>query len=424
MDIALKYGKQVISFSLHAENEPKMIYPNKGSVTLTGEAAVINALANPVGVAPLRAIVNPGETVSVITSDITRPLPGDRILPHVIREIAAGGVQMEDITIILALGSHRKHTEEEKKALVGCSVYGSGVRILDSDMSQCERIGRCKNGTWVDIFRPALDTDRIVCIGNIEYHYFAGYSGGAKAIMPGISSRDAIQSNHANMMKPGAFSGNLAGNPVREDIDEVRNFIQIDFIVNVVLDENKEMIHASAGDVMEAHRKACLFLDSIYKTALKEQADIVIVSSGGFPKDINLYQAQKALDNARHAVKSGGIIIWCASAAEGFGEGVFETWMRTMEPAEMISRIQKEFQLGGHKAAAIAMVMEQAKIYMVCDLPDDLIRSLHMRPFPDVQAAVDKALEEKGQDAKVYVMPVGGSTLPVFVDQTRKLHQL
>jgi nickel-dependent lactate racemase len=274
-------------------------------------------------------------------------------------------------------------------------------------------MGVTRRGTPVDIFTPVATADRRICLGNIEYHYFAGYSGGAKAIMPGVSTRDAIQSNHSAMVLPEAAAGRLEGNPVREDIEEAGKICGIDFIINVVLNENKEIIRSFSGDPVTAHRAGCAFLDSFYKVCIPQKADIVIVSAGGFPKDINMYQAQKALDNARHAVKDGGVIIWIASCSEGLGEDHFEEWMTGhAKSIDMIDHIRRDFVLGGHKAAAIAMVLEKAEIYLVSDLDPAFVRSIFLTPYTNLQEAGDAALAHCGDEATIMLMPYGGSTLP------------
>ena len=310
------------------------------------------------------------------------------------------------------MGSHRAHTEEEKKKLVGEDVYNR-VRCLDSK-GEFTHMGTTSRGTPVDIFKPVADADIRICLGNIEFHYFAGYSGGSKAIMPGVSTRDAIQCNHKRMIQEEARAGQIKGNPIREDIDEVcEKFVPIDFIVNVVLDEKKHIRRCVAGHFIEAHREGCRFLDDLYKISISGRADIVIVSAGGYPKDLNLYQAQKALDNAKHAVKDGGTIFWIASAGEGLGEKVFEQWMTGHEKAsDMIEHISREFQLGGHKAAAIAMILEKASIHLYSDLDNDFVRSIHLTPCTDLRAELNRALQEYGSEASVILMPYGGSTLP------------
>jgi nickel-dependent lactate racemase len=250
---------------------------------------------------------------------------------------------------------------------------------------------------------------------NIEYHYFAGYSGGAKALMPGASSRAAIQANHSRMVQPEAAAGRLDGNPVRDDIDEVARFVPIDFIVNVVLDEHKNIIKSVAGDYLKAHRAGCSFLDEIYKLEIPKPADIVVVSAGGYPKDLNMYQAQKALDNAGHAVREGGIIVWIASCREGLGEKTFEKWMTGHERSEdMITDIRLNFELGGHKAAAIAMVLKKARVLLVSELQPEFVRNLHLEPCATVPEALELAMQITGPGSKILAMPYGGSTLPII----------
>ncbi len=414
MKFQLKYGKGTVSFHMKKQHYLGTIVANQITHELLDEEAVKNAMEHPIGSRKLYNIVRPGERIVIVTSDITRPMPSHKVLPLVLAELTKARIPKKDITVVLALGSHRAHTEEEKRALVGDIVYESGIEIIDSSMDNCRRLGVCKNGTPADIFEPVADADRIICLGNIEFHYFAGYSGGSKALMPGVSSHDAIQANHSNMIRGGAFAGNMEGNPVRQDIDEIVKFISIDFIVNVVLDEKKAIVKAFAGDVFDAHRAGCGYLDEMYKIRIRKKADIVIVSPGGFPKDINIYQAQKGLDNSKHAVKEGGIIIWCASASEGFGERIFEEWMTTMTPPQMIKEIKENFKLGGHKAAAIAMMMEKFQIFMVSGFDTDLVKKMGFIPYDSVQEAIDAALLIKGSKSKVLIMPQGGSTLPTL----------
>lgn len=414
MEFKIGFGKQVLRFEIPLENLMGVIEPNKVEVNLTGEAEVRRALASPIASPPISSLIKKGERIAIITSDITRPMPSKVVLPPILEELYKSGVQAEDITIVFALGNHRKHTEEEKKYLVGEDIY-SKINCIDLDTNDCIHLGETKTGTPVDIFRPVVEADRRICLGNIEYHYFAGYSGGAKAIMPGVSTRNAIQKNHSMMVLEEAKAGAIASNPVRQDIEQVADFIPIDFILNVVLDEKKNIIKAVAGHYIEAHREGCKFLDSLYKVAIKEPADVVIVSPGGYPKDINLYQAQKALDNSRHAVKEGGVIIISASCKEGLGERVFERWMtNSSSPNEMVENIQKKFELGGHKAAAIAMVLKKARVFLVSDLDDDFVRSIFLEPYSDMESAIRDAMNYCGSKAKILVMPYGGSTLPVI----------
>lgn len=407
------FGKSFREFDIDDKNIMAELSQNKVETELTGADEVVRALWNPIGTGRLSTIVKPGEKVVIITSDITRPMPSSVVLPPLVDELLRAGVRYEDMTVVFALGSHRKHTEDEKKYLAGEEIYNK-IRCVDSDVKRCRMLGKTSSGTPVEIFEEVADADRIVCLGNIEYHYFAGYSGGAKAIMPGVSTRAAIQANHSAMVKDAARAGALDDNPVRQDIEEVVRFVPIDFILNVVLDENKRIIKAVAGHYIEAHRAGCGFLDSLYKVNIPKRADIVITTPGGFPKDINLYQAQKALDNAKHAVRDGGIIILLAACTEGYGESVFERWIKeSVSPDDLVTKIKNNFELGGHKAAAIALVEKKARVFIVSEMPAEMTEKLYMEPFKSMEEALAKAFGELGQDAGVLLMPHGGSTLPV-----------
>ncbi|MCW3490009.1 nickel-dependent lactate racemase [Dethiobacter alkaliphilus] len=416
MNFSLGFCKGTVEIIIEEKNLLSVLEPNPVEASSNGAEEVKRAMFNPIGTNMLKNIVKAGEKVAIVTSDITRPMPSKIVLPVVLKEIYEANIPPSDITIVFALGSHRKHTEEEKRYLVGDEVFET-VRCIDSDMNDCVSLGVTSFGTPVDIFTPVANADRRICLGNIEFHYFAGYSGGAKAIMPGVSTRAAIQANHSKMVQDEARAGEMTLNPVRGDIEEVVKFVPIDFIVNVVLNERKEIMKAVAGHYFKAHREGCRFLDRLYKVQIPQKADIVIVSPGGYPKDINIYQAQKALDNAKHAVREGGIIILTASCKEGYGEGVFERWIKKAEaPGEMVEEIQRNFELGGHKAAAIAMVLAKSDVFLVSELSEEVAQKTFMTPFTNLQDAYDTALKKLGTDSKVIVMPYGGATLPQLVE--------
>lgn len=417
MKIQLGFGQGLQTVQIPERNILKIIKQNAVEYMLSGEDEVRRALNSPIGSRRLKDIVTPEEKIAIITSDITRPMPTHMVMPALLDELYEAGVKPDDVTLVFALGSHRPHSEDEKKHLAGVRAYAE-IKCVDSNPDDCVRLGITQAGTPVDITKVVAEADKRICLGNIEYHYFAGYSGGAKAIMPGVSTPAAIQANHSMMTDEKACAGNLDTNPIRRDIEEAAAVCGVDFIVNVVLDERKQIIHAVAGDVTKAHRKGCKFLDKLYQVKIPEKADIVIVSQGGSPKDLNLYQTQKALDNAKHAVKDGGTIILVGSCKEGLGEKTFDEWIIEAEkPEDLICRIRREFKLGGHKAAAIAMVMEKASVSLVSEMKPEFVKSIFFEPYGDVQSAFDDALKKHGDDATVIVMPHGGSTLP---KETRK----
>ena len=413
MKLEFGYGNGVQTVEVPEKNILGILQANPMEHARHGAEAVAYALENPIGSPRLRQLAKAGQKVAIITSDISRPLPSYDVLPGVLEELYAAGVKKEDITVVFALGSHRKHTQEEMIRLVGQPVFDA-VRCVDGDPDDCIHMGVTSAGTPVDITRVVAEADFKICLGNIEFHYFAGYSGGAKAIMPGVSTRDAIQANHRMMVSEDACAGKLEGNPLRKDIEEAGAICGIDFIVNVVLDEHKHIVYAVAGEVTLAHREGCRYLDKMYRCDIPQKADIVLVSQGGAPKDANLYQTQKALDNAKHAVKKGGTIILMGACVEGLGSKKFESWLLNAPTAHsMVERIGREFELGGHKAAAIGMVLENASIDLISEMDPDFVRSIFLNPQPDAQTAFTQAMEKYGPDATVIAMPFGGATLPI-----------
>ncbi len=413
MKIEFGYGKGVQNVEVPDKNLLAILTANEMEHERRGADAVAYALKNPIGSPRLKDIAKPGQKVAVITSDISRPLPSYDVLPGVIQELNAAGVPDEDITVVFALGSHRAHTEEERKRLAGEYAFNK-VRCIHSDPNDCIHMGSSSNGTPFDFTRVVAEADLRVALGNIEFHYFAGYSGGVKALMPGVSTPAAIQCNHSLMVSPDACAGKLEGNPVRADLEEALAVCPIHFIVNAVLDEHKHIVYAVAGDVITAHRAGCAYLDKMYRKPIPQRADIVLVSQGGAPKDANLYQTQKALDNAKHAVKKGGTMIVIGACNEGLGSAKFEEWLTGSPSAHyMVERIGRDFQLGGHKAAAIGMVLENAQIDLVSEMDDDFVRSIFLNPQPDAQTAFDEAMARYGEDATVIAMPFGGATLPM-----------
>ena len=399
MKVEFGYGKGVQIVDIPDKNLDQVLVANEIEHERRGPDAVVYALENPIGSPRLKDLAKPGQKIVIVTSDISRPLPSFDVIPSILDELYLAGCDPKDITVVFALGSHRPHTEEEKKKLVGERVY-SEVKCIDSDPSDCIHMGDTSRGTPVDITRSVAEADFRIGVGNIEFHYFAGYSGGAKALMPGVSTPSAIQANHRMMVDEKACAGNLNGNPIRADIEESETFCHFSFIVNPILDEHKHIVYCVAGDVTKAHRAGCKYLDQMYRKPLKRRADIVIVSQGGAPKDANLYQTQKALD--------------IGACNEGLGSAKFEEWLTTANtPDELIERVGKDFQLGGHKAAAIAMVLKHAKIVLISEMDDDFVRSIFLEPMHSAQEAFDEAYARYGEDCSVICMPFGGATLPM-----------
>lgn len=415
MIVELKKGTEVLNLEIADLNLLDVLVPSNLPSGLNEREIVRTSILNPVGSKPLKDIFNSEDRVVIITSDITRPMPTYKVLPVLVDELLKADVKKENIEVVFARGSHRFHSEDEKKHLMG-EMYGV-IKCFDSDSDKLVHVGTTSRGTPVDIDERVMKANKRICLGNVEYHYFAGFSGGYKAIMPGVSTPSAITLNHRLMVSEKAKAGNIIDNPVRQDIDEAGKMVGVDFIVNVILNTKKEIIDCFSGDVTLAHRSACKKLEAIYASNISGKADIVVVSNGGAPKDLNLYQTQKALDNAGHAIKDNGVIILIGSCIEGFGNKTFEEWMLSYNnPDDMTNKLHEHFMLGAHKATAIAMLKKKCDIYFVSDMDEKIVKKTFLKPYKDLNKAYEDALKKVGNDAKVIVMPYGGSTLPILKD--------
>jgi nickel-dependent lactate racemase len=411
--LQLPFGHSGFSVQVPKLNLLGSFVPQETSETPDEITLLREALVHPICVPRLRQLAQPGQKIVIVTSDLTRPCPSERMLPPLLDELSAASVADEDIRIVVALGLHRPMSRSELESAVGSDVYRR-VRAINHDPTDTMRLGVTRAGTPVEFFRPVVEADLRVCLGNLEFHYFAGYSGGAKAILPGCASEITVRANHAMMVRHEARAGRLGDNPVRVDIEEGVAMLGVDFILNVLVDGHHRIVGAVAGDVTAAHRRGCEMVAQRGTVSIPRQADIVLVSAGGYPKDVNLYQAQKALDNAAHAVREGGLIILIAECSEGYGNPTFEAWMLgARSPGDILDRIQRQFVLGGHKAAAFAAVLGKAGVYLVSALPADSVRSCGLVPFGDPDQALAAALDRMGPDASVLALPQGGSVLPV-----------
>ncbi len=399
----LPFGKTIVPIDIPSKYDVKVVKPENTAAVPDEIKEIERALNAPVSSKRLQEIAGQGKKAVIVVSDTTRPTPTARMLPPLISELKSGGV--EDITVVFGLGIHRKQTEAEKKSILG-DLYGK-IKSIEHDINDCVNLGTTKRGTPVEIFRPVVDADIVVCTGTIEFHYYAGYSGGSKSILPAVSSRRSIEANHALMLDKKSAAGR-PDSPVRQDLEEAGAMLGIDFILNVVLNERKEVVFAAAGDCIEAHRKGVAFLDKISRVVV-EPADIVIVSPGGWPKDIDIFQSHKALEHARNAVKDGGSIILVGECREGYGNRMFEEWL-DFNRDEVIKRFKSGFVMGGHKAALIAALTKRVDIYLVSSLPDEMARKAYLIPA-NLRDALDMALGKHGEGAKMVIIPYGGTTL-------------
>jgi nickel-dependent lactate racemase len=252
-----------------------------------------------------------------------------------------------------------------------------------------------------------LTSDFLIATGNIEYHYFAGYSGGAKALMPGVCSYNSVAANHSMMLNELAQAGEYQNNPVRQDIEEVGKKLGVDYIFNVILDDNKKIIGAVSGKNNNAFLEGIKIYDSFYEISSPEKADIVITACGGYPKDINLYQAQKALDNVKDITKDNGTIILIAECAEEFGEDKFREWMQYAKDFDYLhKKIKENFVLGGHKAVAISKLLKKANVLLYSKFDKDTTNKIGFEKIENTQSYIDTKLSEN-EYLKFAVVPNG-----------------
>jgi nickel-dependent lactate racemase len=411
--IPVAFGSGIFELNIPEKNISSIILPSEPEKKEKESFLIKKALENPVKSKRLSAIVNPNSKIAILVSDVTRPTPTEKILPPLLEELYRGGAKNENIIIVFALGLHRIQTEEECRKLVGEEIFEK-VRCIQHDRERCRHIGETSFGTPVEIFEEVLDSDLIISTGTLEFHYYAGYGGGGKAILPGVSSEKAIISFHSFYSKlfEGSPLSGRADSPARKNIEEAAEIAGLTFMLNVVINSNKEIVAATAGNFIEAHRKGTEYVDAMYKVPV-DPADAVVVSCGGYPKDINLYQATKSLENAIPAVKKGGTIILVAECAEGIGNQVYERWnSECRTPCEAVEKFRECFEFGGHKAAIVGKAAKDFKLYIVSNLPDAESKNAFFIPAKSIDEALEKVLSEN-PDAKIHVMPNGGWTLPV-----------
>jgi len=320
--------------------------------------------------------------VAIGIEDATRPVPNAVLVDAVMTELDAAEVSPERVKAIVATGLHRPMTDDELRRALG-RWFGI-IRHENHDAEDPQRLARLGTtslGTEISINRSFMEADLKITTGDVEYHQFCGYGGGAKCVYPGLADAAAIQANHSRMDLPGTGPGNLDGNPVREEIDEVGRMAGVNFNVSVAMDAEHRIVAASAGDLELSFRQVCRFVDEMYSVEVPGRADLVIASPGGHPKDIDLYQSQKAIEEATQVVQPNGNVLVTAQCGEGSGSQQFEAWMEEAYTADdIIRRIKEDFIMGGHKAYQIAREVQRASVHLYSEIPPGRVRSWLMTP--------------------------------------------
>lgn len=382
--------------------------------------AIIEALYHPIDSEPIDKLVKPGMKIAFICNDTTRVANTHDFMPILVAEMNRLGIGDEDMRIVFALGTHRKMPFEEMAEQVSPAI-ASRLKMYNSDCNNpkdFEYFGTTSFGTPVYLNKLICDVDLVIMTGSIVYHFFSGFGGGRKAILPGVAAMETIRRNHSLMMSPDSQLGKLHGNPVYDDqIEGVKLFAAKHnlFLFNAVLDAQKRFLKIFAGNWYTAHLEACKFVEKVYGSPIEEPADIVIASAGGYPKDINIYQLQKTMDNAWCAVKDGGVIIIIGQCEEGSGSAALEKALEeNPSPDGIKAQLEKNFVIGAHKAFAITRLMKKAKFILVSDLDKNLAQKLLFESVDSVDEAVAIAEKRVGKDYKILLMPHGSLTVPVL----------
>nr|WP_238524815.1 nickel-dependent lactate racemase [Halanaerobium hydrogeniformans] len=316
---------------------------------------------------------------------------------------------------MVATGVHAAHSEAQNREIFGDEIHENySFHHHDCDGELVE-LGTLSTGNKVKINKKAVEADFVITTGVILPHYMAGFSGGRKSILPGIAGRETIEKNHSHMVHVMAENPPLAENPINQELFAGAELLGVDFIVNVVTNSNREIVKVVSGDLREAWSAGIKSSAEMYEVEIAEKADVAVVSSGGFPRDINVYQAQKALDHADHAVKKGGTIIWVAECTEGLGEERFERWMDEAEkPEDNIERIKEKFLIGGHKAFAISKVVKDKEVILISDLSKAQSENMFLKKMRSLAEATNYLENKYEGNYKAYVMPQGSLTVPII----------
>jgi nickel-dependent lactate racemase len=416
VDVWLPYGKTEVCARIPTRNFLGSIEPKETPGVLDAEAEIERALREPMGSEKLGEMVKPENTVAIVVDDATRPAPSHLMVPLILKELKRAGVKDEKVTIVFGCGTHRAVTSEEALRLLGEDVLNN-VKTASHNCKASDMVyaGKTrKHGTKVYLNRIFAEADTKILTGDIGFHYYAGYGGGRKSVLPAVASEESIKHNHAMILHPKAKTGVLDGNPIHEDLVEAAKLAGVDFILNTVINTKGEVVRAFAGDVEQAFYEGTKLVDELYRVPFERKADVVVVSSGGHPADINLYQAYKGVDNALVAVKRGGVIVLVAECSDGHGSQVFYDWMIKFKDLKAIEReIKRRFVLGGHKAYYLMKALKKVRIILVSTMPDYYATSIFkLKTARAVNDALNEAFNIVGRKAKVLTMPYGNFTLP------------
>ncbi len=417
MPYTLPYGKSNLTFELPPTLRAEWVAPLAAAPAAEPLHAVEAALDNPVDGVRLEDFRG-ARSAAIAINDKTRPVPHDVLLPPLLARLEAVGFAPAAITLLVATGAHAPMAQEEFERVVPSPILARYPVVSHDcdDAFQLTTLGQTQRGTPVWMNRRFLEADLRIVVGNVEPHQFQGFSGGVKSAAIGLGGRATINANHAMLRDPLAQPCRYDDNPMRQDVEEIGQMAGIHFALNAILTPEKALVHAIAGTPRAVMERAVPLARTLFETPIPALYDLVIVAAGGHPKDINLYQAQKALAHASLAVKEGGLVILAAACPEGIGSREYERWMLDDGPtthAEVFTRFEREgFCVGPHKALLIARDARRlGGLWLVSGIAPEVVRRFLLTPAR-MEEALKEALRLLQPGARSGIMPVGNATVP------------
>lgn len=414
---SLPYGKAKLDFYLPENLQVDLIAPAPVAGVLDPGAAVEAALDHPVDGMVMDQF-HGARSAAIAVNDKTRPVPLHLLLPPLIQRLEALGIPPGQIQLFFATGTHVPLTQDEMTGLLPPALASRHPLISHDcdDADDLVSLGVTSKRTHVLSSKRFLQADIKIVTGNIEPHHFAGFSGGAKTFSIGLAGRETINRNHSLLLDVHARTGEYDLNPLRQDIEEIGRMGKLDLALNAVLNEKKEIVEVFSGSPQAVMKAGIPVARRVCQTATHGPYDLVIASVGGHPKDINLYQAQKALTHASMLTRDGGVVILVAACPEGSGsKGYEELMMRYASPAEVLEKFDRvDFRVGPHKAFQFARELVRIRVILVSEMPEDLVRKLYLIPSKSPQAAVQLAVEMLSPFARAAVMPRAINTIPLI----------
>ena len=418
MKVTLAYGKDGLTVELPDKNVT-VVEPQYVPGLPDERAALRDALRVPIGCAPLTDLLSRDDTVAISFCDITRPMPNNRVLPVLLEEIERV-VSRDRVTLVNGTGTHRANTEAELRRMLGDAVV-DGYRIVTNDArddASLVTVGTTSSGNEIRLNRAFVEASAKLLTGFIEPHFFAGFSGGPKMVMPAVAGIDTVMCNHGarNIGDPNATWGVTHGNPIWEEIREAALMVSPAFSLNVTLNKSHEITGVFAGDMLESHAQGCAWAKATAMRAVERAFDVVLTTNSGYPLDLNVYQTIKGVSAAARIVKDGGAIVAAAECWDGIPDhGAYKDLLVSApSPEELLARINAPgFRMPDQWQAQIqAMIQRRCRVFLRSALPDDVVRSTKLLPCADIEETIAALLAEYGPDATLCVLPQGPQTIP------------